>query len=118
MELLHVPSESSLTRLALQGSLDVPGTSQIEIPFIAATVSQGRDSIVDLSQVTFISSLGVALLLGTMKGLRRKGAKLILLAPSPNVFKVLAVSGLLGILTIAGDEAELSQLLAASAAVS
>lgn len=118
MELRHLPSEPSLTRLALEGSLDVPGTSQIEIPFIAATVSQGRDSIVDLSQVTFISSLGVALLLGTMKGLRRQGAKLILLSPSPNVFKVLAVSGLLGILNIAADESDVTQLLGVSATIS
>ena len=111
MELQHLKSNDSSVRLALRGMLDLTGVTQIESSFLAATVAVGKSSVVDLSQVPFIASLGLGLLISATKGLKRKGARLILLAPTAEVAKVFAAAGLLDVMTIAYDEAEVSRIL-------
>lgn len=59
----------------------------------------GEDMVLDLSRVTFIDSRGLNVLVRTINAL--KGGKLILKDPSSSVTRLLEISGLTGLVTIA-----------------
>lgn len=100
-------------KLALVGELDTQGQTQIAVRMTGLTVPFRRHAIVDLSRLTYISSLGIGLLLNINTGLKRQGKKLLLLAPQPLVAKVLQVVRLQKELQIVASEDQLQQALAA-----
>jgi anti-anti-sigma factor len=99
-------------RLALVGALDTQGQTQISIKITALTVPFRRDTIVDMSGVTYISSMGIGLLLSISSGLQRYGKRLFLLAPQPLVANVLQVSRLQKQLQVVLSEEQLQRALA------
>jgi anti-anti-sigma factor len=74
-----------VTAVSLAGRLDAPGADAIAVRFTAAVASAGRDAIVDLSQVSFIASMGIRLLISTARALGLKGRKLVLHGANPMV---------------------------------
>ena len=72
MELHTGESSDTLTRVALVGMLDMVAVGEIESEFLAATASRGKNTIVDISQLSFIASLGMGVLVSAYKGLKRK----------------------------------------------
>jgi anti-anti-sigma factor len=68
---------------------------------MAATVEPGLNTIVDLSQLSFISSMGMEILVTVCKELKRKGAKILLLNPQPDVESAIRTARLQVILPIA-----------------
>jgi anti-sigma B factor antagonist len=81
-----------VTKANLTGRLDIGGTQEIELPFNALAGSQ-RALIIDLSQVEFIASLGLRLLIVGARTVQRKGGRMALLAPAVEVESVLISSG-------------------------
>ncbi len=59
-----------------------------------------------LSDVTFIDSSGLGVILGRYKRLRAHGGRLIAVAPSPQVRKVFDLSGLASIIPVRETEDE------------
>jgi len=60
--------------------------------------------IVDLSQVRYVSSTGIGVLVGTLAEVRASQGDLVLLRPHPAVQAVLDIVGLTGeMITVAGD---------------
>lgn len=114
IELHTQESTDQTTRVALVGMLDLVSVGQIETRFMAATVARGRNTVVDLSQLSFIASMGMGVLVSAYKGLKRRGAKIILLNPQPDVESALRIARLNDILPIAHGEEEIQQLFAAS----
>jgi len=112
VEILLLEETDTVSRVALIGMLDTASIRHVEVKFLAATVARGKHAIVDISQMSFIASLGMGMLVGAHKGLRRKGAKLVLLNPQRDVAEALAVARLVDLLLIAFDEAEAQQHLA------
>ena len=81
-----------VTKANLTGRLDIGGTQAIDLAFNALAGSQ-RALIVDLSQVDFIASLGLRLLIVGARTVQRKGGRMVLLAPPIAVEAVLISSG-------------------------
>jgi anti-anti-sigma factor len=81
-----------ITKAKLSGRLDIGGTQQIDLPFNAIAGSK-RALIVDLSNVVFIASLGLRLLIVAARAVQRKGGRMVLLQPPPEVEAVLISSG-------------------------
>jgi anti-anti-sigma factor len=81
-----------ITRATLIGRLDIGGSQEIDIAFNALT-GAARALIVDLSQVDFIASMGLRLLIVGGRTLARKGGRVVLLAPPIAVEAVLISSG-------------------------
>lgn len=79
-------------RANFDGRLDVGGTQQIDLPFNALAGSRPA-LVVDLSKVTFIASLGVRLLIVAGRTVQRKGGRMVLLQPCPEVEAVLVSTG-------------------------
>jgi anti-anti-sigma factor len=112
LKLQETESTEAAVRLALSGSLDLAGVMQVESAFVEATSKPGKHAIVDFSQVTFISSLGIAMLIRRNNSLRSSGLRLILLRPNRDVASVFTKAGLTKMLAIAHDEQAISQIIA------
>ena len=82
-----------ITHVALRGHLDTTAVGDVELKFTSHTVPQGKPLLLDISEVTFLSSLGLRMLLTVAKALDRRGAKMVLLSPQPLVRDVLSHSG-------------------------
>ena len=87
----------------LAGLLDIPGVNDIALKFTAYTATQRKPVIVDLSEVSMITSMGIGMLITVANTLRQHNASMVLFKPQPNVEKVLRMSGLDQIFTIEHD---------------
>jgi len=77
--------DGPVTLVRLDGKLDAPGAEQIGVQFTAAVAARGRNAIVDLSEVGFIASMGLRLLISTARALSLKGGSLVLFGATPMV---------------------------------
>jgi anti-anti-sigma factor len=89
----HFNSGESVTTLALEGRLDAATIITIQPEFMAKTAALKKPVLVDMSQVTFMASLCIRMLVEAAKGLKVSGARLALLKPTPLVEKALQASG-------------------------
>jgi anti-sigma B factor antagonist len=103
MELKVIEQTDDLTRIALIGRLDVTGVQDVEARFHACTSERKKPAIVDMFQVTFITSLGMRMLLAAARALKKVGAKVVLLRPQPLVEEALKTASLDQVLPIVQD---------------
>jgi anti-anti-sigma factor len=99
-----------VTNLVLHGRLGTLGAGEIDFLF-SAVAGAKRAIVVDISQVDFITSLGVRLLLNGARAVEKNGGKLVLLSPNENVHSVLRIAGIEQLIPVIFDR------LAAVAAV-
>ena len=93
-------------KVILAGRLDSAGVDLIELRFGAVVVPAGKNTVVDMSEVSFMASLGVRMLLSTARALSRKGAKLALFGATPAVMEVIETMGFNDIVPVAPSELE------------
>jgi anti-anti-sigma factor len=84
---------SGITIITVHGDLDTMGTRMIEGDFATAVPDRTGVIIVDLNDVNFVSSAGLAMLLVKGKALRQGGGKMCLAAANQRVFEVLSLAG-------------------------
>ena len=104
MELETNNQSDQITRLALRGRLDTAGVGKVELRFTALTVPRAKPLLLDMSEVTYLASLGLRMLLTVAKALDRRGVKMVLLSPQPAVQKVLSLSGFDELIPVRDDE--------------
>jgi anti-anti-sigma factor len=95
-----------ITKAVLGGRLDSLSVGEVETRFIANIVPKEQPAVVDLSQVSFIASLGIRMLLGTARSLGRNGAKLVLFGATEPVMEIIETTALTEIIPVVGSEAE------------
>lgn len=103
---IEVTYTANIARVKLRGRLDTLGVDRIESKFTSAVVPEGRNTVVDLSEVSFIASMGLRMFIGLAKALKRNNAKLVLFAPQSQVNEVFNTVVLREIMPIVIDEAE------------
>ena len=99
MELVVEELADGVTRAALKGRLDIDG---------AAAVDQGlrnlaggrRRLVLDLTDVTFVASMGLRTLIVCARTMLANGGKMVIAGAQPNVDRVLSVSGVDQVMTI------------------
>jgi anti-anti-sigma factor len=112
MQITIVDDAGAIAKVALNGKLDISGAEKIALPL--ATLAGGKSSIViDMSEVTFLASIGIRHLVLASKTLARRGGRLVLLNPTPLVTDVLTTSGVVELMAIARSEAEAAAALGA-----
>jgi anti-sigma B factor antagonist len=97
---------SGVTKVVLDGRLDTANVNQVETAFIAGTVPKGQHTMIDLTQVTFIASLGIRMLLSAARVLTRRGAKFVMYGATPAVADIIETTALSEIIPVLGTEAE------------
>ena len=99
------------SKITLQGRLDTPGVDKIETRFTASIVPPGKPALVDLSGVTFVSSMGIRMLIGTARSLNLKHAKMIIFGAQPLVKESLDHVSLAEVIPVVATEAQALELL-------
>lgn len=97
-----VDLENGLTKLIVSGRMDVQGALAVD-PVFAKLADEKTNLVVDMSNVTFLASLGIRTLVMSCKTLTAKGGNLVLLGLQPGVEKVLKTSGLNTMIPIVSD---------------
>lgn len=93
----------NVTQLVLTGRLDFDGAEAIEKDFAAAAAEHRALVVVDLSGVTFLSSIGMRLFIKSARAQKSRGGKLVLAAPQPLVRKVLETTGIDKVIPLSSD---------------
>jgi len=94
VQITPIRLDPEFTHIALSGRLDAGGMQGQDVKFTGYTAARRKPALVDLSQVEFIGSLGIGLLVSNAKALLSHGAALVLLNPSAPVDKVLRTTGI------------------------
>ena len=95
----------------LKGRMDSAGVDSIELRFTASIVPEGKDTLVDLSEVEFLASLGVRLFISTARALSARGGRLVMFGATPAVTDTIEIMGFDDIVPLAASQAEaLAQL--------
>lgn len=95
--------DNGVLRVSLSGRLDVLGAQAIDIKFTALTATKKALILVDMSEVSFLASLGMRTLISSAKALSNRGGYMVLFKPQPNVADVLETSGVSSLIPIYDD---------------
>jgi len=91
-------------RISISGRLDIPGTSEIETKFAALAASSGRRTLVDLTDVSFLASIGIRAIITNAKALQRRGGRMILfVGNNATVAKTLETTGIDSLIPMFSD---------------
>ena len=70
--------KENLRIIMIDGRLDSAGSDEISMKFAAMSSGAKLGVVVDLSKVSFLSSIGIRLIIQNAKSLQNKGGKMIL----------------------------------------
>jgi anti-anti-sigma factor len=105
MQIVTSEDEQATARVALKGKLDIAGAEVIALP-LATLAGAKKGLIIDMSDVSFIASIGIRHLVSAAKALSRRNGRLVLLNPNTMVVEVLTTSGLTDLLPIVHSESD------------
>jgi anti-sigma B factor antagonist len=97
---IEVADTTSPTTLALNGEIDISTSGRVREALIAISNSGENKVVVDMGNVTFMDSTGLAALVGPLKRFRSLNGEIVLRSPSRSVLKVLEITGLTRVFTI------------------
>ena len=103
MEITTENLPDGVERIALAGRMDSAGTEKIDMRFTGLTATRPALIVVDLSQVSFLASIGIRMLLSNAKALSRRGGRMALAGPPPMVEEVLKLAGIDSLIPLYAD---------------
>lgn len=95
--------QGDITKISLDGRLDVEGTEAIDMKFTALTATKKAAVVVDMSQVSFIASIGMRTLLSSAKAQANRGGKIALANLQPLVKEALDTAGISSLIPMFDD---------------
>jgi anti-sigma B factor antagonist len=109
MEVIGVGDK--ITKVRLKGRLDTPGVDQIETRLVATLVPGGKSAIIDLSDVEFVASMAIRMLISVARSLRQRHARLALYGVTSLVQETFDSVALSAIIPIGADETDALRLV-------
>jgi anti-sigma B factor antagonist len=103
MELTTEQLPNGVERIALAGRMDTTGAQEIDLRFTGLTTTRSALIVVDLSQVSFLASMGIRTLLSAARALMRRGGRMVLACPQPLVQEVLKVADIDTLIPVYAD---------------
>ena len=100
MELHASELDNGISLIKLTGKLDIIGVGKIETKFAGYCAGDNVRIIVDMSEVDFLASIGIRLLVTNAKSLASRKGKMVILNPTAEVQKVLEITGIPSIIPI------------------
>lgn len=82
-----------ITKVILDGRLDIEGAAQVDLPMNVIAGSR-KTVLVDLQRVSFLGSMGLRALVAPARAIKSRGGKIVLFGPNEMVEKVLIASGI------------------------
>ena len=111
MEMVMSDVGTTTAKLALHGRLDTPGVERIETRFTAAVVPTGKHALVDLSNVTVLTSMGIRMLIGAAKAMHQRKTKMIIFGAQDAVSDTLDHVSLAEIIPVVSTEEQALELV-------
>jgi len=106
-----IASTEKLSHIALSGRLDIQGVQEVELKLNFQTAARRHPSLIDLSEVNFIGSVGMGMLMSIARALHLNSAGMVLLSPQEKVAQVLRGSSIDQIIPIASNLDDALRLL-------
>jgi anti-sigma B factor antagonist len=103
MKLEYNELENGIRLIKLIGRLDMEGTNSVGIQFAEHCAGERVFVLVDLSQVHYLSSIGIPLLITSAKAVASHGGRLAFLTPQSNVKYILDITGVSNVIRIYKD---------------
>ena len=100
------PLGERLVRVTLIGRLDTPGVDGLESRFVSSLAPDAKSAIVDMSQVDFVSSMGIRMLISAARSLRARQSVLAIFGATRRVGQVFEAVALHKILPVCATEDE------------
>lgn len=97
--------DDDVLKVVLQGSFDIEGAGDVDMPFSVISGSRKR-VVIDFEGVDFLASIGVRVLVKAARAMGNKGGRMAIFGASESAAKVLRSTGADTIITLAGDEAD------------
>ena len=97
---IEVANTTSPTTVVLTGELDIATAPRLREALIAISNGGETKVVVDMTNLTFMDSTGLAALVGPLKRFRSMNGEIVLRSPTKGVRKVLEISGLTRVFTI------------------
>jgi anti-sigma B factor antagonist len=94
MQITEVRLDNQITHLAMVGKLDIAGLHAVDMKFHGYTAARRRPTLVDMSGVELITSLGMGMFISCARSLQRFGARMVLLNPQPAVEEAMKAVGI------------------------
>ena len=94
-----IQSDETLLKIAFTGKLDAINLPNVEMKFHALINNQNSPVILDFSEVSFLASLGIRMLLTAAKDVRRQGYDLKIDNASAEIKNVFYMAGLTAMLS-------------------
>jgi anti-sigma B factor antagonist len=99
-------TEGHVPVLAITGEIDLSKAPEVKERLMAIASSGAQLAIVDLTEVTFLDSTALGVLVSGLKRIRSGGGDLRLVVTRPNLVKVFEITGLLELFPLASSRAE------------
>lgn len=95
MAITYQDGAGNLRQITLTGRLDILGTAEIELPLTTLSAAADRRVVLDISEVTFLASIGIRAIVSSAKALYRRGGKMVLLVGTNEaISKTLQTTGI------------------------
>lgn len=86
--------------VSLRGEIDAHTAPKLGSRLFGLAEDGARGVVVDLSQVTFMDSTGIGVLLNALRHLTGRRCKMVLVCPTERILRPFQITGLVGHLTI------------------
>lgn len=94
--------EGGITRVLLDGRLDIQGAAAIDLK-MNVLAGSSKFLLIDLRNVSFLGSMGLRSIVVPAQAVRRRGGKVALFGPVPMVDEVLRASNIHEVIPIFHD---------------
>jgi anti-anti-sigma factor len=94
--------DASITKIVLDGRLDIAGAAAIDLK-MNLIAGSAKKMLIDLQKVTFLGSMGLRSIVVPSRAVHSRGGKVVLFAPTEMVESVLKTSGINALLPIHHD---------------
>ena len=88
------------TVVQVAGDIELSNASQLKSDLRSACEQDACRVVVDMSEVTFIDSTGIGVLVGALKRTREQNGSFALICPQPRVRRVFEITGLLQVMPL------------------
>ena len=112
MAIRYEDMNDGIRRIVLSGRLDTAGSEQVASEFAELVGSAKRGIVVNLSDVTFLSSMGIRAIISGAKAQQAKGSRMVLqVAGNDVVLRTLEVTGVDELIPLYEDADEAEEAL-------
>lgn len=106
-------SKNKTLTVKLEGELDLVSAHDFRETVDRAMEEMGNlNLIINMTKVNFIDSSGLGVLLGRFRRVKAKNGQMIVCSLSPNVKRILELSGVVNYITVCFNEAEAWKIIA------